>query len=171
VGRRLPLRLPEPGAPLTPLREGVAGDAVAAAAIQERASVAGLAHVFPPERYPYPTEAIRERWTTLLDGVEHRVLVAERDGEPVGVVAVRAGWLDGLYVVPESWGSGVADALHDAALEHLRSLGDTHCRLWVLEDNARARRFYERHGWKLDGTTRVVPFPPNPLDVGYTKRL
>jgi hypothetical protein len=37
----------------------------------------------------------------------------------------------------------------------------------VLEDNARARRFYERHGWQENGETRVVPFPPNPLDVGY----
>ena len=167
----MPLRLPEPGAPLTLLREGAAGDSGAAAAIQERASVAGLAHVFPPERYPFPTEAIRERWTELLEGGEHRVLVAELDAEPVGVVAVRAGWLDGLYVVPEAWGSGVADALHDAGLDHLRSRGETRCRLWVLEHNARARRFYERRGWELDGTTRVVPFPPNPLDVGYAKRL
>ena len=41
----------------------------------------------------------------------------------------------------------------------------------MLEENARARRFYERRGWELDGTTRVVPFPPNPLDVGYRIRL
>jgi len=38
----------------------------------------------------------------------------------------------------------------------------------VLEENARARRFYERRGWQENGRTRVVPFPPNPLDVGYT---
>jgi RimJ/RimL family protein N-acetyltransferase len=38
----------------------------------------------------------------------------------------------------------------------------------VLEHNARARRFYERLGWRESGRTRVVPFPPNPLDVGYT---
>ena len=88
-----------------------------------------------------------------------------------GMIDALAGWLDGLYVVPEAWGSGVADALHDAGLDHLRSRGETRCRLWVLEHNARARRFYERRGWELDGTTRVVPFPPNPLDVGYAKRL
>jgi hypothetical protein len=41
----------------------------------------------------------------------------------------------------------------------------------VLEQNARARRFYERRGWVLDGTERVVPFPPHPLDVGYTLSL
>jgi len=153
------------------LRDGVAADAALAAAIQERASVAGLAHVFQPARYPYPSAEILERWTALLGSGEHRVLVAERDGEPVGVAAVRRGWLDGLYVVPESWGTGVAGELHDAGLEHLRSLGDAECRLWVLEANTRARRFYERRGWVRDGTTRVVPYPPSPLDVGYTIRL
>jgi GNAT superfamily N-acetyltransferase len=153
------------------VRDGVAADAGLAAGIQERASVAGLAHVFPPERYPYPRAAILDRWTALLGGGEHRVLLAELDGEAVGVVAVRPGWLDGLYVVPEAWGTGVADMLHGAALDHLRRLGETECRLWVLEANARARRFYERRGWELDGTTRVVPYPPSPLDVGYTIRL
>ena len=153
------------------LRDGVVADATLAAAIQERASVAGLAHVFPPEQYPYPSAAIRERWTALLGAGEHRVLVAEHDGEAVGVVAVRRGWLDGLYVVPERWGTGVAGELHDAGLDHLRGLGVTACRLWVLEGNTRARRFYERRGWELDGTTRVVPYPPSPLDVGYTIRL
>lgn len=168
----MPLRLPEPGAPLSGvrLRDGAAGDAEVAAAIQERASTAAFAHIFPPDRYPFPRDEIRDRWSSLLTG-EHRVLVAEREDEAVGVAAVRSGWLDGLYVVPESWGSGVAARLHDAALDHCRSLGDRECRLWVLEQNARARRFYERRGWELDGTTRVVPFPPNPLDVGYTIRL
>ena len=27
---------------------------------------------------------------------------------------------------------------------------------------------HERRGWRENGQTRVVPFPPNPLDVGYT---
>ena len=153
------------------LRDGVAAEAALAASIQERASVAGLAHVFPPELYPYPSDEIRERWTGLLEAGEHRVLVAERDGDAVGIVAVRRGWLDGLYVVPELWGTGVAGDLHDAGLDHLRGLGDPAVRLWVLEENTRARRFYERRGWEVDGTTRVVPYPPSPLDVGYTIRL
>ncbi len=81
---------------------------------------------------------------------------------------MRPEWLDGLYVVPEWWGKGVAAELHDRALEIVRELGFTRCHLWVLEENARARRFYERRGWQGNGRTRVVPFPPNPLDVGYT---
>jgi RimJ/RimL family protein N-acetyltransferase len=41
----------------------------------------------------------------------------------------------------------------------------------VLEENGRARRFYERLGWRADGTSRVVEFPPNPTDLGYSLEL
>ena len=118
-------------------------------------------HVFSPERYPYPDEDVRLRWREFSG----TVLVAERDGVPVGLAAVERCWLHGLYVVPEEWGSGVAAELHDAVLELLRDCPEI--RLWTLEANHRARRFYERRGWRLNGETRVVPFPPNPLDVGY----
>ena len=65
----------------------------------------------------------------------------------------------------------MADRLHDAALERLAAEGAESVRLWVLEDNARARRFYEQRGWRVDGGERVVPFPPHPLDVSYARAL
>lgn len=89
----------------------------------------------------------------------------------MGLAAVRPGWLDGLYVLPDRWGSGTAQSLHGEAVERLCDLGCRSARLWVLERNDRARRFYERRGWRADGRTRVVPFPPRPLDVGYTLEL
>jgi len=137
------------------------------AAVQEGASVAALAHIFPPNEYPYPREAVHDRWVGALSQPELRALIAI-DERPVGAACVRVGWLDGLYVVPECWGTGLADELHDRALELVRGLGSASCKLWVLEDNARARRFYERRGWRENGESRVVEFPPNPLDIGYT---
>ena len=53
----------------------------------------------------------------------------------------------------------------------MRASGASGAHLWVLEANARARRFYERRGWGENGTTRVVPYPPNPIDVGYSIEL
>jgi ribosomal protein S18 acetylase RimI-like enzyme len=41
----------------------------------------------------------------------------------------------------------------------------------VLEHNDRARRFYERLGWAENGTSRVVDYPPNPIDLGYSISL
>jgi GNAT superfamily N-acetyltransferase len=153
---------------MTALRGARPTEATLLAGLQERASVAAFAHVFPPDRYPFPRNAVVERWANALEDPEASVVVAEADSDPVGVALVRAEWLDGLYVLPEWWGEGVAGELHDRALQIVRGLGSTRCHLWVLEQNPRARRFYERRGWRENGCTRVVPFPPNPLDVGYT---
>ena len=155
---------------MSQLRDARPDDAKTLAEVQERASVAALAHVFPADRYPYPRDAVLERWTAILADPAARVLVAE-NGEVVGVSCARADWLDGLYVVPERWTSGIGSALHDRVLELVAELGSTACHLWVLEGNYQARRFYERRGWRENGTTRVVPYPPNPIDVGYTREL
>jgi len=66
------------------------------------------------------------------------------------------GELFAIYVVPEAWGSGAGSALMASALEALRSYSSA--TLWVLEDNPRARRFYEREGWSLDGGRRDEEF-------------
>src|SRR6266498_2246427 len=38
-------------------------------------------------------------------------------------------------------------------VDDLRKAGDGYLTLWVLEGNTRARRFYERAGWRPDGTS------------------
>ena len=139
--------------------------------IQKAASLAGLGHIFPPDCFPYPDDAVRERWRDVVAGADHQAFVADTDGEVVGVAAIEGDWLHGFYVLPERWGGAVASALHEAVLDAIRATGATSAHLWVLEANARARRFYERRGWRENGTTRVVPYPPNPLDVGYSRAL
>jgi GNAT superfamily N-acetyltransferase len=131
-------------------------------AIQRAASLAGLAHIYPPDEYPYPDEEIRERWGRVTGAV----LVYEHDGVPVGVALVQQCWLHGFYVLPEYWGTGVARELHEAAIAEQPDCAEL--KLWVLEDNLRARRFYEREGWRRNGEERVVEYPPHPLDVGYS---
>jgi GNAT superfamily N-acetyltransferase len=64
--------------------------------------------------------------------------------------AVDGTWLDLLYVVPEAWGTGIAAELLRWALGRAASNGTTTVRLRVVETQARARRFYEREGWRYD---------------------
>jgi GNAT superfamily N-acetyltransferase len=150
------------------IREARPDEAQLLAAVQEVASVAALGHIFPHDLYPYPRRAVQAHWAASVVDAAKRTLIALSDDGPLGAACVYEEWLESLYVVPEQWGTGLAGELHDRALEVLRELGSERCHLWVLEDNARARRFYERRGWREDGETRVVEFPPNPLDVGYT---
>lgn len=153
------------------IREARPDEAEALAEIQRDASLAALTHIFPPELYPYPIAEIRERWRDALADPAMAVLVAEGNGAAIGVAGYRAEWLDGLYVERAWWSRGIGRQLHDEVLERLRRRGSARCHLWVLEHNDRARRFYERLGWRENGDTRVVPFPPNPIDVGYTIEL
>jgi putative acetyltransferase len=148
------------------IRDSGPAEAETLFAIQKAASLAGLAHVFPPERFPYPDAEIRARWREAGG----RVFVAEHAGRAAGLAAVDGCWLNGLYVVPEEWGSGVAGALHDAAVAEIAATHDE-AKLWCLEENHRARRFYEKRGWRPNGERRAVPFPPHPLDVGYSLDL
>lgn len=140
-------------------------------AIQRTASVDGFAKVFPPDRYPYPSDDVRELWRGALVEPSVDVYVAELRGDAVGTVAVDDEWLRSLYVAPGHQGTGVGSALHDHALARMRERGAKQAKLWTLEGNKRGRRFYEKRGWKLTGETRVVPFPPNPLDVCYSLDL
>jgi GNAT superfamily N-acetyltransferase len=73
------------------------------------------------------------------------VLVAERDGRPVGFAAVDGDWLEQLYVAPEVFGTGVGRRLLDA-VKDARPGGLS---LHVFARNERARRFYEAAGFVL----------------------
>jgi GNAT superfamily N-acetyltransferase len=137
--------------------------------MQRAAALAGFAHIFPPDKYPFPDEAERLRWMEIFQSPNVSILVAEREGQPGGGAVIGREELAHFFVVPEWWGSGVADVLHDAVLQTLRERGDSVGRLWVLEENHRARRFYERRGWRLDGRRRLSPFPPFPGAVGYSR--
>jgi GNAT superfamily N-acetyltransferase len=153
------------------IRTATRGEAELLLEIQKASSVAGFGHVFPPDKYPFPDKAVLERWQKAVNDPAEVVVLAELDAAEVGFAAMRSEWLDALYVTPSRWGMGVGARLHDHAVTWIRDLGCKHCRLWVLEQNTRARRFYERRGWRLNGGTRVVPFPPFPIDVGYTIEL
>jgi GNAT superfamily N-acetyltransferase len=140
-------------------------------AVQRDACVVAFAHIFPPEHYAFPDEPVLEAWREALADDDVEVYVAEVDGEAVGSVSVGDGFLRTLYVVPAKQGNGVGSALHDLALDRLRAHGNDVAKLWTLEENWNGRRYYERRGWTLTDETRVVPFPPEPIDVQYAKKL
>jgi putative acetyltransferase len=105
-------------------------------------------HHFPHIDFNARVNWWRERWRQELIPVAH-VVVAERAGKLVGFVTVDPAtmYLDQIVVAPEVWGSGVADALLREAIR----LSPEGLDLLVNKDNARAIRFYEKHGFKYAG--------------------
>jgi len=80
-----------------------------------------------------------------------QVLVAELDGRVAGFAAVVGGELDGLFVEPDLWRSGVGKALVDEATHYARDRGLT---LTVIA-NPTAREFYERCGFAVEGEAKT----------------
>lgn len=77
-----------------------------------------------------------------------------------------------IYIAPEVWGKGLGKRLMSTALARLAAAGYAQATLWVLDTNARARRFYERCGWIQDGTARHDERYNLPTtDVRYRKPL
>ena len=138
-------------------------DAAAIAGVHVHTWQAAYGHVFGAERLAgLDVERRAGFWRDSLGGERAQVFVAEVDGRVVAFASVGAnvdepdlGELYAIYALPEAWGSGVAPALMVAGLGALRRSGHGEAVLWVLSDNPRARRFYEREGWVADGTERV----------------
>jgi GNAT superfamily N-acetyltransferase len=81
------------------------------------------------------------------------------------------GELMAIYVDPAHVGNGVGRALITSARERL-SVVSTQAALWVLQDNVRARRFYERDGWSFDGTRRTRTYGDAPMpELRYRRTL
>ena len=69
----------------------------------------------------------------------------------------RVGHITSLHVLPHLRGRGYGRLLLDHAFAEFRRRGFSEVTLWVLEENRNARRFYEKHGFHVDGRTRTYP--------------
>ena len=129
--------------------------------VQREGAVVGLAHIFPQDRFPFPTESIRARWEAELADPGVDCFVVVHDGEVAGFAATRGDELLHFGTARHTWGSGLADAAHDEVVAHLAAAGHERAWLRVFEENARAVRFYLRHGWRPTDVTERSTFPPH----------
>ena len=134
-------------------------DAPGIAEVHVRTWQAAYRHAFPAEVLDALSVEEREaQWREWLD--RGAAVWVALDGPSVAGFAA-AGPSDteedvaelfSIYVLPEHWGSGAAHELMAAVVAWLLEEQYTAAMLWVLADNPRARRFYEREGWRSDGT-------------------
>ena len=71
-----------------------------------------------------------------------------------------------IHSLPVTWGTGLGHAM---LTEALKQIGDRPVYLWAFKENTRARRFYEKHGFRWDGTERVSEFD-GALEVRYVRK-
>lgn len=102
-------------------------------------------------------EIYREGKIHLLIGEDSGLLAWQDREEAAEIVAVHS--------LPESWGTGLGHAMLTRALEEI---GDRPVFLWAFRDNKRARRFYEKHGFRWDSTERLSEFD-GALELRYVR--
>ncbi len=96
------------------------------------------------------------RWASCLDQEGVDSLVVEEDGRLIGTSSYSqsrweqfggSGEIISIYLLPEYIGRGYGRLLLEAAVGELQKLGYQEIFLWVLEENLRARKFYEKCGF------------------------
>lgn len=147
------------------IRDALVEDADAIGRVHVAAWRAGYRGMMPDAFLDSLDEKARAaRWRERLSvrPREARTLVAIVDDELVGIASIgpardevgSRGELYMINVAPSAWGKGVASALLASATSGLVLLGHREAILWVLRQNARARRFYEREGWSQEAERR-----------------
>lgn len=131
------------------LRRYEARDEDAAIALWLRTWQAAYPEIDFAARLTWWRQRWREELVACADVVIAEAAIAEADTMMIGFVTVdpRTLYLDQLVVAPEHWGSQAGAALVTEA----KRLSPTGLDLDVNTDNARAVRFYEKHGFVVCG--------------------
>ena len=90
------------------------------------------------------------------------IWVADQKDTLQGFLAIRGSYLDRMYVRPGAQRGGVGSAL----LAKARQLSPAGLELHTHQQNERARRFYETHGFRAVAFG-MSPAPENEPDVEY----
>lgn len=140
------------------------------ATLERGASELALAHLVPPEKYPYPQAEVQKRWRRRLRDGQTRVHLLERQDEPVGYVAFGDGVIHHLGVLADQHRRGYGSALLEFASLEVFAEGVPEASLWVLSDNEVARAFYRAYGWTETDDRQTAEFPPFPEELRLVRR-
>ena len=177
------------------MRAATAGDAEAIAGVRAASWRAAYDGIIPAEILGRVTgqDAIARHVRALRDSAPPGLLIAElpdreavvvgfanlgperaSQGEPPPAPEHTEGTraeLYAIYVLPDFWSAGVGRALITEVLGQARAARYAAISLWVLADNPRARRFYERAGFVLPPASQVLDWLGGVTEVRYELAL
>lgn len=96
------------------------------------------------------------RWADRLHIAGMHNLILVENGKMIGTASFcKSRWeayrdygeIVSIYFLPDYMGKGYGKFLLDKCIKELKKLGFRNVLLWVLEDNRRARKFYEKNGF------------------------
>jgi len=106
---------------------------------------------------------------SVLDGTSMAGFVILNRGAVAEYPGAREIWA--IYLREAYWGRGHGKSLLEFAVAQLRPLAAQAIFLWVFEENHRARRFYEKNGFRFDGIVREADYGGPVRQLRYTLAL
>ena len=82
-----------------------------------------------------------------------------------------AGEIAAMYLTDKFWDKGYGREMMDFSIAELMRRGHNEAYLWVLEENARARQFYEKCGFSFDGTKKEINIDRPLIEMRYVRLL
>jgi ribosomal protein S18 acetylase RimI-like enzyme len=145
-------------------REASAGDAVAIAHLHAESWCSAYRGIFSDDFLDHRVQQERrDSWHTRFSGGESQpffVLLAENGGRLAAFACtfpekdpIWGSYLDNLHVAPGFTGQGIGRSLLSEVVRRLEMNGSrAGLYLWVVEQNHRAREFYEKAGGTIVGS-------------------
>ena len=120
------------------------------------------------KRRQYIIDPDREDYCVMLDDKMIGFLVygKGRDEDKAD-----SGEVCGIYLRGEYWDRGYGSRMMKFAIEGLKRAGYREAFLWVLEENARAKKFYEKHGFAPDGASKTIELGKPLIELRYMRSI
>ena len=121
------------------IRPAVCGDELILAQIQTEAWKTAFANILPADELEKDTnpQKVIDMYTRVLQQKLPEGYLLFVDGNPH------------IHSLQGNWGKGYGSTMMEFLLEKIKSAGYRQVILWVFEENVRARRFYEKHGFVM----------------------
>ena len=150
-------------------------DAAVIAHIQAVSWKHGFAGILEGEALELDEARLAAMWGRVLQD-SARTILLEIDGIPHCMacwdqsrdVQYPGAELICIHSLPEHWHEGYGSMVMERVLQDAACAGYDRIMLWVFEENTRARRFYEKHGFRLTDHSKTQR---GPVEVMYEREL
>jgi RimJ/RimL family protein N-acetyltransferase len=149
--------------------------------IHAESSRAGFEGIIPDYilKDVFSIERRTKRFISEISEGSPKTALAFDENEPAGLISFgkcRYGnngesWIEiwRVYLISKFWGSGISKELIEWGINEILKDNFTNIELWVLEENLRARNFYEKIGFKYDNTFQIINMGKEFKELRYIK--
>jgi len=118
-----------------------------------------------------PTEKNQriERYKKSLINPDIETYCVINEEKMIGFLCIhkKDGEIWAIYLIEEFCGKGYGKKVLDFAVNELKRIGHKQIFLWVFEENNRARRFYEKNNFYLNGAKREMTYGKPLVQLRY----